>query len=336
MTVSPKSYFRLIGQPDPPPLPVYPWRTSGLYAITPTNDIYGWMSTLVTALNAEGVYWGVNFSDLVGGAQSVEVKRIGSPPSGELSSVRVLFYGSTTGVGAGVLDGDANLANVCYMSLCLDANSGAGGPATAFTAGDPYTGFISNSKGFQSVSGIVASSYLWFAESEIGFVLNLHQGSTNAAKCSFFGRVWDDFTGTPGWVMCANPNATTTLFPLNTTSPYQITACATGVNTRMIGMKSGSSTRYDIGRVSDGPSCANGIDDSGLYGGAITAVFIGGRVRGSGSPYESAGKLHQFRYGPTALDLTTTTDGVGIPQTIYVGGSSSVMSPGFHLDLVRA
>ena len=69
----------------------YPWRITSRISL-PTLDNKGVMAALNTAVTTECLYWGVNYYDSTTDRQ-IELKRIGSPPAGEMTTFRALFYG---------------------------------------------------------------------------------------------------------------------------------------------------------------------------------------------------------------------------------------------------
>jgi hypothetical protein len=141
--------------------------------------------------------------------------------------------------------------------------------------------------------------------------------------------------------MLADASASSLSYPLSAADVYPVRGCGSGTPgtaTRIIGMKNGSSTRYDLGRAFDGPCAAGSQDGSPFYGGSsavLQSVFLGQRVRGSGGVYDNGGMLRQFRYGPSVLDNKRTLDGA-IEQTFTMAGSAAgTLRPTIHLDQVR-
>ena len=318
------------------PLPIYPWRISSRYSL-PTLDVKGVMAALNSAVTAEGVYWGVNYYDSTT-VRQIELKRIGSPPAGEMTTFRGLLFGqpSAGSPAAAALDGDTITAGTLYQCICVDANTSASGPPNSYKTTDPYSGINGTTRGWTAQSGtVVASSSLYFAESELGFFWSWSDGNPASATQGYFGGfgyLWDE-NGTLGWVSITPRSLITTAYPTNVTpSGFHIpglqTIAAANVP-RMVGVRTGSANRWELGRIQDVPFALNARDGSALYrsdGGVLLPVALCGRLRGGGLDGSFMGRLRQIKYGKSMIDRDTTLD------TIFMGGSTSSVGAGIHLD----
>jgi hypothetical protein len=319
---------------------VYPWRITSRVSL-PTLDNKGIMDALNTAVTTECLYWGVNYYDSTTDRQ-IELKRIGSPPAGEMSTFRWLVYGqpSSGSVHASAND-QADASNLLFAEFCIDANTASSGPPFSYKANDPYSGLTGRSGGFAlNITTPTTGSTLYVIESEVGLFFSVSVGTPASATSSVFagfGRLWDE-NGTIGWCQLTPRFACNSAYPTDVSpSGYQIpgmqpAAPVNGGFPRIMGNVTGSTTRHELGRSSDKPGCANGRDGSALYrsaGGVLLPVTICKRVRASGLPATNAGRLLQLKYGPSGVDRATTAD------TIFVGGSpSSAGGAGIHFDQV--
>jgi hypothetical protein len=240
-------------------LPTLTWRQSSI-KLLPTLDYPGALQALRDLIVSDGYWWGVNSSSFVA-PKYIELKRINSPPAGELTTARALITQGTSPAAGAVFNNNPDSTNL-FLALCTDANTGPSGPPVAYNVGEAYGGALGNSRLNRVSGGTPASgARIWFAECEEAFLFNLSIATTSS-ECGWFGRLLDLGDSIPRWLISAG-TMPISQYPTGANAPWFFGGAQVSLNvSRTLNVNPGSGAVNYIARRSDAPMVANAIDGS--------------------------------------------------------------------------
>lgn len=321
-------------------LPTLSWRLSNNYSISAAGasptvaEVLAAMNTAITTEAAGSGLWMV--SDYNSGNGTLELKRKGSP-SGQLGTVRILFFGGSapnaaalhTGVGTGV-------ATTLYMGFCIDANTT--GPTGSYATGSPYAGLL-----WSGGVPVIAPSNLTTASSPALFifeaddVFGVHLAIQTSGNNAVVGRLMTDPSGTTsywaGWGSGTNIVANTfRLTGYTTTASAPIVAAGASLGPRGAAyLPEGWRTICAVGCSSYGTAYPD------IYGNIDLAVLdpvpIGVATPASSPVYNFYCFLRQIRFGAIAANKNVLVDVNNTVQAYHIGiGTNGTAAAGFWLD----
>ncbi len=306
-------------------------------AVASTSSVIAELLTAIkAAIDNDSTLW--QTSDYSSGNGTLELKRKGSP-TGEQSTVRILFFGGSSPNSAALLTGLTAGATTLYVGLSVDANTT--GPSTAYTAGAPYSSKYT--KGVRVSSGGfltgASSPRISLIECEDALAVCMHD--TSASATAIVGRVVEEAATTTLMWACFTcgaasfTNQTTPTICLNTdsqvTSP--LTALYTGaVEPRGVLWNATLASARVIGR-SNGfiHGSTNPIAGSSGNPGVMVPVMLSEGAQVTTPVGSFFAFLRQIRMGPIAKHLDTMRSS-GVTQGIHFGPPYNATGYGAWFD----
>lgn len=302
---------------------------------------------ILTAINAHvtasAVWWTVSDFNATNG--TLELKRKTGPgsvaPSGEQSTVRVLFFGGVVSApNAAAVAGISATASSIYVGLSVDANTT--GPAASFTTGAPYTTKYTKAVLLCANGAVTAASSprVYLIESEDSITVSCcDTGVAATAICGRLAEV-DPVAGTNYWAILASSGAqagVTSPSALSLTNPNPICPLnPASLATRGVYWNNTTATARSVGRCTSGidtTAVASGGQSLGQSGQQLWLMDVGlmESTQAAGTATTFLGKLRQHRLGPAARPLDTITYS-SVVQAIHFGQPNSFVGYGGWAD----
>ncbi len=306
------------------------------FAVAGTNPTVAEMLLgLKNHITSFSTWWTV--SDYNSGNGTLEIKRNSTgTPTGELATVRILFFGgSTPNAGALSLLHTSPATTTLYAGLSVDANTA--GPSASYTAGAPY------STKYCRAAAIVINSSLTLAqtpkislfETVDTFGFSISDSSNQATYCGgrMIIRAKDDSLAWGNMPSGGSVAYTTSTDSINVTTTPQAMPCAdtatNSVKANYWDVDTASSRLF--GKVLS--FCNYTATTTNLLGASGAAaqlmrVPILERAASAASATTYLGELRQIRTGPFTSHLNKLKDASAVLQGTYISGGTAVCSNG--------
>lgn len=298
------------------------------------------LAALNTQIGTYSTYWQVSDYSVANGTLEIKRNSTGTP-TGELATVRILFFGGQTpNAGALSLLHTAGANTGLYAALSVDANTT--GPAASYASGAPYSTKYARGQLICTPSTGITSAQtpkitLFETVDSFGFALS---DTTNFA-CYCGGRIiirgkddslaWGNMASGSTWSLS---NTTDSFATLNQAGAMPATSLSTNpIKCNYWDVDTASSRLFGrvIAFVSNTWSTANFLGANALAT-QIVRVPIYEQAAVAASTISYLGELRQMRLGPAAVHLNKLKDASAVLQATYIYGGTAQGAGGMWCD----
>ncbi len=295
------------------------------------------LTALKAAIDTDSVHWMT--SDYSAPNGTLEIKRKGTP-TGEQSTVRILFFGGAFPNGAALGTGIAQSASNLYSSMSVTAATA--GPSTSYAADAPYAVTYIPGRIVASNAAISASETPLVSLVECEDALCVWFGDINTWCTSIVGRLIEDAAAsslmwcvmTPGPTNNINrtapPTGTEGNSPVPPLAYYDAPVRGAMWNSTLGALRAfGRAIDISTGSLAG----ANPLGSTGLPT-ALIPVPLCTSLPAAGTAINYLGSLRQIRLGPVAQHLHTLRNAAGVVQAIHFGPPLGLTGYGAWFDQV--
>ncbi len=321
--------------------PTLTWATQGpsTFTIAGANPTVAEVLTKLNAMMSGCTWWQV--SDYNSGNGTLEIKRNSTgSPTGELATVRILFFGGSSPNAAALsLLHTAGANSNIYAGLSVDANTT--GPGTSYTTGAPYSTKYCRASKICTPSTEITTSLtpkITIFETVDTFGFTIADTTNFASYCG--GRMI--IRGKDDSLAWGNmPSGGVIAYTLTTTqsqavaSIHPMPAAGTGTDTVKVNywdVDTGTSRLFGrvMAFVTYGLTTENILGANALAS-QLIRVPIMERAASAGSSTAYLGELRQLRFGPATVHLNKLKDPSNVLQGTYVSGGTTACPNGMWL-----